>query len=162
MAPARRGSRTAEFSIPELMRRSWERPTTRDWVDVLRALPLFSKLSTRHLRQVAKLAQFVDFAPGEAVVIAGETGDAFYLIVSGKAEVRARPRAGALGPGDFFGEMALIDGEPRSATIAAKTELHAMKLARRPFMKLLDQEPRVALALMAELAGRVRRLERSD
>jgi CRP/FNR family transcriptional regulator/CRP/FNR family cyclic AMP-dependent transcriptional regulator len=62
--------------------------------------------------------------------------------------------------GDYFGEMALIDGEPRSATITATTELHAMRLRRSPFLKLLEQEPRIALALMAELAARVRRLER--
>jgi CRP-like cAMP-binding protein len=130
-------------------------------MNVLRALPLFSILSTRHLRQVAKLAQSVEFAPGDYVVAVGEPGDAFYLIVSGKAKVAGKPRARALGPGDFFGEMGLIDGEPRSATIVATTELHAMKLARSPFMKLLRQEPQVALALLAELAARVRRAERS-
>jgi CRP/FNR family cyclic AMP-dependent transcriptional regulator len=140
---------------------SWERPTTRDWVNVLRALPLFSNLSTRHVRQVAKLAEFVEFAPGDFVVHVGEPGDAYYLIVSGKAKAVGKPRARALGPGDFFGEMALIDGGPRSATIVATTKLHAMKLARRPFMKLLEQEPKVALTLLTELAARVRRLERS-
>jgi CRP-like cAMP-binding protein len=148
--------------LPDLLQRSWERPTTRDFVNVLRALPLFSNLSTRHLRQVAKLAQSVEFTPGDFVVHVGEPGDAFFLIVSGKAKVIGRPRARNLGPGDFFGEMGLIDGEPRSATVVATTELHAMKLARRPFMKLLEQEPRVAIKLLAELAARVRRVERSD
>jgi CRP-like cAMP-binding protein len=163
MAKAKR-TRTPEderLSLPMLMRRSWERPTTRDWEDVLRALPFFSKLSKRRLRQVAKLVQSVEFAPGDLVVRVGEPGDAFYLIVSGKAKVTGKPRARTLGPGDFFGEMALIDGEPRSATIIATTELHAMKLARRPFMRMLEQEPRLALTLMAELAARIRRLERS-
>jgi CRP/FNR family transcriptional regulator/CRP/FNR family cyclic AMP-dependent transcriptional regulator len=130
-------------------------------MNVLRALPLFSKLSTRHLRQVASLADFVEFAPGDFVIHVGDPGDAFYLIVTGKAEVVGKPRARALGPGDFFGEMALIDGEPRSASIVATKELHAMKLGRRPFMKLLEQEPRVALALLAELATRIRRLQKS-
>ena len=147
--------------LPELLERSWERPTARDWANVLRALPLFSNLSTRHLRQIAKLAESVEFAPGHFVVQVGEPGDAFYLIVTGNAKVVGKPRARGLGPGDFFGEMALIDGEARSATIVATTELHAMKLARRSFMKLLEQEPRVALTLLAELAARIRRLERS-
>jgi CRP-like cAMP-binding protein len=150
------------FLLQDFLQRSWERPTTRDWMDVLRALPLFSNLSTRHLRQVAKLAEFVEFARGDFVVHVGEPSDAFYLIISGKAKVVGKPRARGLGPGAFFGEMGLIDGEARSATIVAATELHAMKLARRPFMKLLEQEPRVALTLLAELARRTRRLERSD
>jgi CRP/FNR family transcriptional regulator, cyclic AMP receptor protein len=144
--------------LHNLQQRSWERPTTRDWMDVLRALPLFSNLSTRHLRQVAKLAEFVEFARGAFVVHVGEPSDAFYLIITGNAKVVGKPRARGLGPGDFFGEMGLFDGEARSATIVAETELHAMKLARRPFMKLLEQEPRVALALLAELARRIRRL----
>jgi len=144
-----------------LVDKSWERPTTRDWENVLSALPLFSTLSTRQRRQLAKLAQIAWFAPGDVIVRAGEAGDAFYLIVSGKANVEAKPRARALGAGDFFGEMSLIDGEPRSATITAATELQAMILPRRSFVKVLQQEPRIALTLMAELAARVRRLERS-
>jgi CRP/FNR family cyclic AMP-dependent transcriptional regulator len=144
------------------MERSWERPTTRDWANVLRALPLFSNLSARHVRQVAKLAEFVEFAPRAFVVHVGEPSDAFYLILSGKAKVVAKPRARTLGPGDFFGEMGLIDGAPRSASIVATTNLHAMKLDRRPFMKLLEQEPRVAVTLLTELAARLRQAQRSD
>jgi CRP-like cAMP-binding protein len=143
-----------------LIDRSWERPTTRDWENVLSALPLFSNLSTRQCRQVAKLAQFAWFAPGDVLVQAGEPGDAFYLIVSGKAKLGG-PGARTLSTGDFFGEMALLDGEPRSATITATTELQAMILPRRAFVKVLEQEPRLALRVMAELAARVRRLERS-
>ena len=56
--------------------------------------------------------------------------------------------------------MGLIDGEPRSATIAAAGELETMKLARRPFLKLLEQEPQIAISMMAELAARIRSLER--
>lgn len=147
--------------VQVLMRQSWERPTTRDWENVLRALPLFAKLSNRGLRRVAKLVQSVEFVPGDLVVQAGAPGEAFYLIVSGKAKVVGKPGARTLGAGDFFGEMALIDGEPRSATIVATTELQAMVLARRPFRRMLEQEPRLALTLMAELAARVRRLEGS-
>ena len=58
------------------------------------------------------------------------------------------------------GEMGLIDGEPRSATIAAEGELQVMKLPRRPFLKLLSQEPQIATAMMAELAARIRTLEK--
>ena len=163
MATQKRTSRPEEerLSLYSLMRRSWDRPTTRDWEGVLRALPLFANVSARHLREVAKLARSVEFGPGDFVVNVGEPGDAFYVIVSGKAKFMGGSRRQGLGPGDFFGEMALIDGEPRSATIIATTELHAMKIGRRPFLKLLEQEPKLALAIMQALSGRIRRLERA-
>ena len=65
----------------------------------------------------------------------------------------------ALGPGDFFGEIALLDGGPRSATVTATTGVRTMKLPRRAFVKALEEDPRIGLAIMEELAGRVRRLE---
>lgn len=144
-----------------LIDRSWDRPTTRDWENVLSELPLFASLSTRQCRAVARLAQFAWFAPGDVLVRAGDPGDSFYLIVSGKARLDGKPSARTLGAGDFFGEMTLLDGEPRSATITATTELQAMLLPRRAFVKIVRQEPGIALTVMAELAARVRRLERS-
>jgi CRP-like cAMP-binding protein len=141
--------------------RAWHRPTTKDWADAIAPLPLFSRVGKRQLRQIAKLATFTEFNPGEMIIQAGERGDAFYLILSGRARVVGKPRARTLGIGDYFGEMALIDGEPRSATVTAASPLQAMMLPRRPFLKLLEQEPKIALALMEELAGRVRRLEKA-
>jgi CRP/FNR family cyclic AMP-dependent transcriptional regulator len=138
--------------------RAWNRPTAKDWADVLARLPLFSRVSKRHLRKVAGLAELAEFAGGDIVIQAGEPGDAFYLIVSGRAKVLGKSRG--LRAGDYFGEMALLDGEPRSTTVAAASELQTMKLRRRPFLKLLEQEPRIAIAMLAELSGRVRRLEK--
>jgi CRP/FNR family cyclic AMP-dependent transcriptional regulator len=140
--------------------RAWHRPTAKDWAEVLAGLPLFSGVPKRQLRKIAGLAEFKEFAQGDFVTQAGEPGDAFYLILSGQAKVVGKPRARALRVGDYFGEMALIDGEPRSATVAAASELQTMKLPRRPFLRLLEQEPRLAIPMMAELASRVRRLER--
>jgi CRP/FNR family transcriptional regulator/CRP/FNR family cyclic AMP-dependent transcriptional regulator len=140
--------------------RAWVRPTAKDWAPVLASLPLFSRLGKRQLRKIAGLAQFVEFTEGDVVVQAGEPGDAFYVILSGRAKVLGKPRARALRTGSYFGEMALIDGEPRSATIMASTELQAMKLPRRPFMKLLEQDPKIAVAMLADLSARVRRLEK--
>lgn len=140
--------------------RAWHRPTAKDWAEVLADLPLLSRLSTRQLRKIAGVAEFKEFARGDFVIQAGEPGDAFYLILSGQAKVVGKPRARVLRMGDYFGEMALIDGEPRSATVTAATELQTMKLPRRPFLRLLEQEPRIAIPIMAELAARVRRLEK--
>jgi CRP/FNR family cyclic AMP-dependent transcriptional regulator len=140
--------------------RAWHRPTAKDWAEVLAGLPLFSGLSKRQLRKIARLAEFKEFAEGDFVTQAGEPGDAFYVILSGRAKVVGKPRARALRRGDYFGEMALIDGEPRSATVTAASELQTMRLPRRPFLRLLEQEPRIAIPMMANLAARVRRLER--
>jgi CRP/FNR family cyclic AMP-dependent transcriptional regulator len=139
------------------MRRSWERPRERDWAEVLGALPLFSRLGKRQLRGLAKVAKVADYSPGEVIVQKGERGDSFYLMLDGRARVRGTSRA--LGPGDFFGEIALLDGGPRSATVTATTGVRTMKLPRRAFVKALEEDPRIGLAIMEELAGRVRRLE---
>jgi CRP/FNR family transcriptional regulator, cyclic AMP receptor protein len=141
--------------------RVWERPSVNDSAELVGQLPVFSRLGKRQLRQIAKLAEFAEFAPGDVVIQAGEPGDSLYLILDGRARVIGKGRARRLGPGDFFGEMALLDGEPRSATITATSELHAMKLRRGPFTKVLAKEPRLALPIMEALATRVRRLEKA-
>ncbi len=157
----RRGSEIADRLTPEAQLAGlWDRRTLNDRVEMLRQLPLFSRLGKRHLRQIAKLADFVEFPPGDFVVQAGERGDALYVVLGGRAKVVGKSRGRTLRAGDVFGEMALLDGQPRSATVAATTELHAMRLRRGPFMKVVAKEPRIALAIMEELAGRVRRLEK--
>jgi CRP/FNR family transcriptional regulator, cyclic AMP receptor protein len=74
--------------------------------------------------------------------------------------VLGKPRARILKTGDYFGEMALIDGAPRSATIAAEGELQTMRISRKQFMRLVEREPSIGVAMLEELAGRVRRLEK--
>jgi len=140
------------------MRRSWERPTQRDWAAVLGAMPLFARLSKRQLGRLAKLAKVEDYSPTEPIIQKGEEGDSFYLVLEGRARVAGTSRT--LRPGDFFGEMALIDGGPRSATISATSDARVMTLPRRAFLKALEQDPNIAVAIMETLAGRVRRLER--
>jgi CRP/FNR family cyclic AMP-dependent transcriptional regulator len=159
----RDSSETIPRGLARLLNRPWDRdkPTAKDWAEVLAALPLFANVSKRHLRGIAKLAKFKEFDPGDVVIQAGEPPDAFYLILSGRAKVLGMPRTRVLRTGDYFGEMGLIDGEPRSATITAEGELQAMALPRRPFLRLLKREPGIALAMLAELAGRVRRLEKT-
>jgi CRP-like cAMP-binding protein len=132
-------------------------------VDELAGLPLFSGCRKRQLRKIAGLAQFKAFAPGSIVIQAGDRADGFYLILSGQARVLGMPRARArlLRIGDYFGEMGLIDGEPRSASVIAGDELQVMLIPRRPFLRLLEQEPGIAVAMLGELARRVRSLEKS-
>jgi voltage-gated potassium channel len=130
-----------------------------EWVPVLESVPLLAHLSKRHLRRVANLAQPVRFQANTAVVRKGTRGDAFFVIIDGEARVATSTGVERLGALDFFGEMALIDGEPRSATVEAATEMLTMRIGREPFLKLLSSEPDIALGVMKELVRRVRRLE---
>lgn len=150
-----------DATLVGVLNRDWDRPSTSDWAAVLARLPLFANVSKRHLRRVAALAEIREFEPGDTIVEKGDAPDGFYLILGGRAKVVARPQARPLKTGDYFGEMALLDGEPRSATVVAVGDLQTMRLPRRPFMRLLQQEPSIAIAMLAELGRRVRRLEKS-
>ena len=143
-----------------LMRRSWDRPRLSDWEQVVSRLPLFSHLKKRQVRQIASLAKVVEFEPHETIVRAGAAGDGFYLILAGRAKTLGKSGR-SYGPGQFFGEMALIDGEPRSATVVATNDVQAMKLPQREFRKIVEEDPKIAVGIMEELAARIRRLERS-
>jgi CRP-like cAMP-binding protein len=145
---------------PLLVVRDWNQPTDRDWAEVLGDLPLFSGLGKRRLRKLAQEAQFAEFAPGDTVISTGAAADSFYVILSGEAEARGKPAARALTTGDYFGEIALLDGEPRSATVVATQELHVMRIPRRTFRQLVEDNGGIALTLLAGLGGCVRRLER--
>jgi CRP-like cAMP-binding protein len=132
------------------------------WADVLRELPLFAGVSGRHVRKIAGLAREVRFHQGSTIVRAGERGDSFFVIIDGKASVLrpGRRRAIRIGPGDYFGEMSLIDGGERSATVVADTEMLCLRLSRTPFTKMLKDEPEVSIALLRELTRRLREAER--
>ena len=133
-----------------------------DWLGTLDELPLFEGLSKRHLRRIAKLARTRRFASGSAMVRAGDPGRAFYVLLDGNAKVR-RPdgRSRRLGAGDYFGEMALLDGAPRSADVVADGEVLALTIDRPGFTKLLRAEPALAHALLHTLAARLRAVETS-
>ena len=131
-------------------------PMSKEMADILGDVPLFAGLSRRHLRRVAGLATTRWYQPGSQIVKAGGPGDAFFVILNGRANVRVGGRRIALQTGDFFGEMSLIDGEPRSATVTAQTEVLAMVVPRSKFMKLMQSEPKVAQTILATLSRRVR------
>src|SRR5207302_3193561 len=115
-------------------------------------------LSRRNLRRVADLAAVRRFEAGASIIRAGERGDAFYVVLDGRADVRRRSgKAVTLRAGDFFGEMALLDGAPRSASVVAATEVLTMRVGRSAFWKLLKQEPQISATLLATMADRVRR-----
>jgi CRP-like cAMP-binding protein len=135
----------------------------RFWAEVLTKVPLFVGVSARHVRKIAALGSAVSFNPKTRIVSAGDPGDAFYVLLLGRAEVqrgRGRPKI-EIGPGAYFGEMALLDGAPRSATVVAKSETICLMLDRKRFEKVLKDEPAVAYALLRTLASRLRELDAS-
>ena len=130
------------------------------WAEALAQVPLFSGLGRRQLRALTRIAEQVTVQPGAAVVYRTHPGEAVFVILDGTAVVRTP--AGderVLREGDHFGEIAVIDGRPRSAAVHASTELSMMVIGRRPFLQLMEDEPSVARAVMVQLAGRVRELE---
>jgi CRP-like cAMP-binding protein len=143
---------------PLLIQRDWNRSGERDWANVLSGLPLFADVSKRRLRKVAQDAEVREFAPGETVVAVGAPPDWFYVVLGGEAKVAGKPGSRTLGVGDFFGEIALLDGEPRSASVVANDDLQVMRMPKHTFFELLEEDG-VAAKLLAELGGRVRRLE---
>ncbi len=141
--------------------RALTRPGAEDdasaWVEVLAEVPLFAGLSRRHLRKVAGAARIVRFHAETPIMRAGEPGNAFYVLLDGQVKV-SRPRLPALTleAGSFFGELSLLDGGPRTATVTAKESLACLTLTRARFTKLLRSEPAIAVAMVEELARRLR------
>jgi CRP/FNR family transcriptional regulator, cyclic AMP receptor protein len=131
---------------------------------LLSTVPLFAGLSRRHLHRIAGLAEQVTYGAGRPVVQAGSRGTGFYVVLEGTAKVTqgySSRTLARLGPGDFFGEMAVIDREPRTASVLAETRLTTMRLSRSALRDIIKREPDVALRIMEELSRRVRTLQKS-
>jgi predicted acylesterase/phospholipase RssA len=127
----------------------------------LRASPLFADLPADAFEELAGRAHCQLARAGDIVCHAGEPGDAFYLISTGLVEVRAPSAHGEhwvaqLGPSQWFGEMALITGEPRSATVVAVADTTLVRLERSAFQQLLQASPRAAMSISDALARRLR------
>lgn len=132
--------------------------------DMLSEVPLFQGLSKRHLHKLAHAVKAVRFSAGRVIVKEGSSGTMFFVIVNGKASVISESANRVLtrfGPGEFFGELALLDGGPRSATVVAETAVDALQLSRKAFRDLVVSEPEVGLKIMEDLARRVRSLTRA-
>jgi CRP-like cAMP-binding protein len=130
------------------------------WTLALRHVPLFVPLSDKHLRQVAKLFDVKKHRDGSVLVREGDPGDSFCVLLDGRARVeREGIKAHELESGDWFGELALIDGAPRAATITAQAETTVARLSRSAFQKLLKDEPRIALGLTTSLVALIRELQ---
>jgi len=130
---------------------------------LLREVPLFSRLSDRQLEAILKTAKEREFEPGVPIVREGEQSNlGFYLILDGQVEVKRGERTLAkLGSGQFFGEMALLDGQPRSADVIPTTKTRCLVLARWDIKGLISTYPDIAMAMLEELARRLRETDRA-
>jgi CRP/FNR family transcriptional regulator, cyclic AMP receptor protein len=126
------------------------------FVDTLATVPLFSACSKKELQMVAKSADHLTVAPGKVVVTEGAAGAEFFVILDGRARVERHGReVNTLGPGSFFGDLALLDRAPRNASVIADSELELAKLGQRAFDELLEH-PGFSKKLLAGLARRLR------
>jgi CRP/FNR family transcriptional regulator/CRP/FNR family cyclic AMP-dependent transcriptional regulator len=110
---------------------------------------------------MAKLSGIVRYREGTPVVKEGASGSVFFVILEGKAKVMRKGRTvGRLRRGDFFGEMSLLDGEPRTASVVTEANSTFLTVAAREFHRVLAREPRLALRMLQVMAGRLRATER--
>jgi CRP/FNR family cyclic AMP-dependent transcriptional regulator len=131
-----------------------------DKIERLKEVSLFEECSQRQLRSVARVARVFDVAPGTVLTRTGEPGDEFFLIIdgTGRADV-STDRHVLLHPGEFFGEMSLLDGGPRSATVVANTSVRLLVISRRHFATLLRDVPGLTQTILVTLSRRVRQAE---
>lgn len=125
-------------------------------VAALARAPLFEGLSKKELTALARSTDDLEVDAGKVLCREGELGHEFFVIVEGEAEVRKDGRqVGTLGPGDFFGEIALVEKSSRTATVTATTPLRFFVLASQSFWSLLDHNPQVERKVLRALARRV-------
>jgi len=139
-----------------------DRPLGRRGADLLAQVPLFEGLSRRHLKQIAEHADEISFHEREIIVEAGQRGGTFFVIVEGEVRVVRGDRTIArVGPGEFFGEISLLDGGPRTASVIAETPVVAIRLFKASFDKVVREEPGVAGKILAAVARRLREAEKT-
>lgn len=137
-------------------------PPPRDPVAALRRVSLFADMDRRQAEQIARLLKERRFAKGETVIMEGSGAAAFFLIDSGEATVTKKGAVlGTMGPGDHFGEIALIDGGPRTATVTAATDLVCYGLTFWEFRPLVERNGTIAWKILQAMAKLMRAAEQS-
>lgn len=137
-----------------------------DLAESLKRVPILAALNEEHLAMLAKLATTKTFSQGKIIIKQGEPGAGLFVILDGTVEVTMQPRpdkpeikVNTLSTGDFFGEMALIDGYPRNATVTTLADTKVVELGRWVFLDAMRREPAIGVALVPILTQRIRALE---
>lgn len=139
----------------------WSVPTQKQRIERLSSVPLFEGMSKADLKSILDISQLVHHEAGHTIIREGESGAGFQLILDGEVRVvRGGRTAARLGPGDFFGEMALIDEGPRTATVISVTPVTSLGIVAWEFRPLLKRRPDMAWKLLVHLTGRLREAQR--
>lgn len=129
-------------------------------IELLRNVPLFSELNSRDLGELSAMVDEVEVSAGRTLTQQGRAGEEFFVIVDGQVRVERDGRELAvLGPGQFLGEMALVDEGPRMATATATTDGRLLVIGHREFHSLMDRYPSIETCVLRSLAKRIRQLD---
>ena len=160
-------------SIPEFIKTVGPRPggrrpeqpprrTRRQTAAALAGVPLFTGFGARHLNRLAAESDELVFEPGQAIVREDEPGEALFVILAGQVKVvRGKKTLAQLLPGDFFGELSALDAGPRTAAVVAQTPVRVLRLFRHTLLKLINDEPQVAMKLLDGIVRRLRQVSKA-
>ncbi len=127
-----------------------------EYLETLKAVPLFADLDDKELRSISQLMTQINVASGKVLTAEGSAGREFIVILNGGAEVtKGDAVVATLSNGDFLGELALITGQPRNATVTTTTDTELLVLNRREMMSLLDNTPRIARKILVAAVSRL-------
>jgi len=125
-------------------------------MELIRRAPLFARCSRAEMKEIVKLADEIDLREGKEMTREGSPGREFFVLLEGTADVKKNSRkVNTLGPGDFFGEIALVSQAPRTATVIATSPVRALVITDRSFRRLLDDSPQVKTKVMEAMAMRL-------
>jgi CRP/FNR family transcriptional regulator, cyclic AMP receptor protein len=129
-------------------------------VELIRRVPLFARCTKGELAEIASHADEIDLPQDKDLIRQGERGREFFVLLEGEADViRDGQHVQTMGPGDFFGEIALVSKVPRTATVKATTPVRALVITDRDFRTLLEHAPQIQLKVLEALAERLAALQ---
>ena len=132
-----------------------------DKVELMRSVPIFIGLSEHELERLSSMADIVDLPKDRVILTQGQLGWEMFVMISGSAHVERDGKSfGEVGPGEVLGEIALLDGGPRTATVTLSQPSRMLVLARREFQTMLDEFPEIRLRILETVARRLRSLDR--
>ena len=125
-------------------------------IDLIKGVPLFASASKQELGEIASIADEIDLPEGKVLIKEGDTGREFFVLIEGTAEVaRGGKKVASIGAGDFFGEIALLEDRPRTATVTAETPIRALVITDRSFRTLLEHSPEIEDKVQSARAARL-------